>query len=534
MGTPNYMSPEQAAGDLKRVDARSDVYGLGALLYELLTGGPPFGGASVEAIVFKVIHHDPLSVRAVNPKVPRDAETICSTAMARDPERRYATALALAEDIERYLRGEPIRARPAGIVVRAWKAVRRRPMAAVLLLAALAGAAAAALLAREVRRQSAEADRLREEQARLQANQLRSARLITLEAEGVQLLQTGRFQEAAECLAQVLAEEPELSRVRLHRATCLWRLGRHAESESDFRKYAERIPDDAFAWRLRGLNRLDAGEFPPAIEAYARAASAWNLDDAARAASRKDFDILIALVERHVAGEQLAHPRPWLAEYDPRIVLPPRPDEYPVSRRWRAMFGELCFVTVHERLRLQSIHETHPALAALEAMHLLGQPARAVPAAELVLRLVPIWCQVWVLRADCLRRSAGSPVEVSASLDRAEELCPRSGDALRARARFGQEDGRFAEAVQRYTRAIEEWEALRWEDPSPAARIALLMPRARCAALAGQTREAVGFLVEMTTRWGQNPSRKTIENDPELQTLRNDPEFRKFLDSLKW
>ena len=143
LGTPAYMSPEQAAGQAHHVDRRSDIYSLGVILYEMLTGDLPFRG-SQRMLLHQVVHDEPRPVRHLNDRIPRDLETICGKAMSKDAGRRYQSALAMADDLTRYLAGEPIAARPVGRVARAWRLCRRHPRKAVLAgtLAVLAAIAA--------------------------------------------------------------------------------------------------------------------------------------------------------------------------------------------------------------------------------------------------------------------------------------------------------------------------------------------------------------------------------------------------------
>ncbi len=132
LGTPAFMSPEQARGTVDAIDRRSDVYSLGVVLYELLTGERPFRG-SRSVVLSQVLSDEPRPPRALNDRIPIDLETICLKAMAKEPNRRYATANALAEDLGRFLCGEPISARPVGRLEKTWRWARRQPVVAGLL-----------------------------------------------------------------------------------------------------------------------------------------------------------------------------------------------------------------------------------------------------------------------------------------------------------------------------------------------------------------------------------------------------------------
>jgi len=145
LGSPNYLSPEQAAGRQEEVGPASDVYALGAMLYHLLTGRPPFQGDSLTVLLRQVLEADPVSPHLLNPGIPRDLETICLKCLEKDRSRRFGTAQVLADELERFLRGEPIRARPVGRPEKVWRWCGRKPALAaavgMVVLVAVAGSA---------------------------------------------------------------------------------------------------------------------------------------------------------------------------------------------------------------------------------------------------------------------------------------------------------------------------------------------------------------------------------------------------------
>ena len=135
LGTPSYMPPEQATGKVEDITEAADVYALGAILYALVTGRPPFQADNSLDTLLQVLERDPLSPRQLNPKVPQDLETICLKCLEKSQHRRYSTSRLLGQELQRFLNNEPIEARPITAPARAWRWCQRKPFQAGLIVA---------------------------------------------------------------------------------------------------------------------------------------------------------------------------------------------------------------------------------------------------------------------------------------------------------------------------------------------------------------------------------------------------------------
>jgi tetratricopeptide (TPR) repeat protein len=254
MGTPSYMPPEQARGHTRQIGPPADVYALGALLYEVLTGRPPFMAATTYETLGLVVTAEPLPPRRLQPAVPRDLDTICLKCLQKEPAKRYASAQALAEDLDRFLADKPIHARRTPAWERAFKWVRRRPAVAALVVVSIAATLAlfVAVLA-AMRAELVQARTRAKETERLYRHQAEALRLKG-QADATQD-DTEKARNLASALA-VLEDEPSLRDLHAQLETALVtvteRLAQHEQwqqGERVYRQFVERR-DEALTYAI--------------------------------------------------------------------------------------------------------------------------------------------------------------------------------------------------------------------------------------------------------------------------------------------
>ncbi|MDB5384870.1 MAG: pknB 3 [Planctomycetaceae bacterium] len=362
IGTPSYMAPEQSRGSSDAVAPAVDIYALGALLYEMLTGRPPFRADSAAETARQVIEEEPAPPSRLNAKVPLDLETICLKCLQKDPQRRYTTAVALAEDLQRFLDGQPILARPVGRVERIVRWMRRKPTATALIITALLlmGVALGASV-REWRFRTLQQTELERWSDRL--------------AFALRLQQEGRFSEArailhkADVASDILRLQVERARVHLDLVERLdaIRLSRGNFVPGGGIDYAQSSREYEAIFRQAGL-----GAFPEDPEGVAERLSASPirkaliaaLDDWSTCAVKQERDWVLSVTRR-------MDPDPWRdkvratdawtkMELLPDLAATVNVDEQPVNlmaslgTRWRRLGGDPTAF-------LQRVQRRHPS-----------------------------------------------------------------------------------------------------------------------------------------------------------------------------
>jgi serine/threonine protein kinase len=246
VGTPAYMSPEQITAGRTPLDHRTDIYSLGATLYELLTLQPPFRGERRDQVLAQIMHKDPKAPRTLNPKVPLDLETICLKAMEKDPDRRYQTAAQLADDLRRYVNRFAISARRAGPVARTLKWVKRRPGVAALLGSLLAALLVAGLFAY---------------QAKQSADLLRQKDRQTAVDRAIVEAMSGDAETALRAIAVAEGLGAEAGQLNMLRGLVELHRGRMKEAIVHLEQAERQLPDDVAVRALLATAYLNDGQF---------------------------------------------------------------------------------------------------------------------------------------------------------------------------------------------------------------------------------------------------------------------------------
>jgi len=346
LGSPCYMSPEQAAGRHEEVGAASDVYSLAATLYEMLTGEPPFDGESIHEIMTRVIRDDAVPLRSKNPAIPRDLEVVCMKALEKEPARRYPTAADFADDLGRFLAEDPVRAKPAGVGTKGLRLLRRHRAAAGISVAfGLFLLAAGAYLLHERRQRAREAADRRAALLDSAEESLERAGVAGEDAE-----KRRAYYDALLSLERILSEVPDHEEAVARKREVVLELGDHlvASGEASFAEFVFTL----------GSGLVDE----EVISSRLAAARLGRWEEAARAEER-DGDLPEALRLYRTGRQELADAGYSVERLDARIA---RLEESLAARRRAERIEELLAVASAAAVDDDPIGALEAALDALE------------------------------------------------------------------------------------------------------------------------------------------------------------------------
>ncbi|MBI3270396.1 MAG: tetratricopeptide repeat protein [Planctomycetes bacterium] len=506
MGTPSYMSPEQANGDREAVGPKSDVYSLGAILYHGLAGRAPHEGDSLVETVYKVIDREPDPVRKHNPKAPGDAVTICMKALEKEPARRYPSASALADDLRRYLEGEPIQARPTGSVYRMMKRLgKNRALTAVSVVSVLllAGGGAWFLqkeLAHRVDKARAEADKARVERELADARRRRedakkifdravhhqgkeAVELFTKAIEtcpeyaeayfarGVNRRSIGEYEGAIADFGEAVRLQPGFTNAYLYRGlTYDENLGKKEEAMRDYAEVVKVDPESETGYLVRGKSLAGDGKHEAAIQDFTRALEKAPkyvdafLSRGASHSSLRHYDAALRDVDRALSvdprafaahfqkgriHEAMHRLRDAVTDYARALAIQPLYPDALTSRAYAlANLGDFDSALNDFRAALVLQRDNANAVAGTGYVLVkLDRPDEAAPWIARAIQMSPKSCSAWNNKGLLLAKRGDRKGALEA-YGRAIEFDPDDPHARRNRANVYFDEARYADAVE--------------------------------------------------------------------------------------